>query len=116
MNTSTVVTNKTEIASKANATDLNKLASQSATVGDHVTSSTEQCKETEIVAKPTTHAITVPGQTDQSEGIPSSKPLKSALHVVTKIEENSQKPSLDEKLPNTAGECTFQTNSEVLVK
>ena len=51
-NTSTVVTNKSEIASKANATDLNKLASQSATVGDHVTSSTEQCNETRIIAKP----------------------------------------------------------------
>ena len=37
-NTPTVVTDKTELASKANATDLNKLASQSATVRDHVTS------------------------------------------------------------------------------
>ena len=118
MNTSTVVIDKTEIASKANSTDLNKLASQSATAGDHVTSSTEQCKETGIIAKPPTHAITVPGQTDQSGCIPPSKPLKSALNVATKIEENSQKPNLDENLKplNTAGECTSQTNSETHVK
>ena len=118
MNTSPVVTDKIEIASKANSTDLNKLTSQSATAGDHITSSTEQCKETGIIAKPPTHAITVPGQTDQSGCIPSSKPLKSALHVSTKIEENSQKPSPDENLkpPNAAGEHTSQTNSEALVK
>ena len=118
MNTSTVVKDKTEIASKAGSTDLNKMASQSATAGDHVTSSTEQCKETGIVAKPPTHAVTVPGQTDQSGCVLPNKPLLSALHVATKIEENSQKPSPDEilKPPNSAGQCTSQTNSEAPVK
>ena len=94
------------------------MASQSATAGDYVTSSTEQCKETGIGAKPPTHAITVPGQTDQSGCVPPNKPLQSALHVATKIEENSQKPSPDENLkpPNTVGKHTSQTNSEALVK
>ena len=117
-NTSTVVKGQTEITSKANSTDLNKLASQSATTGDHVTSTTEECKETGIIAKPPTHAITVPGQTDQSGCVPPNKPLQPALHVATKIEENSQKSSLVENLKplNTAGECTSQTNSEAIVK
>ena len=109
-NTSTVVKNRIEIASKADSTDLNNLTSQSATVGDHVTSSTEQCKETGVVAKPPSHATTVPGQTDQSECISPNTQLKLALHVATKTEEDSQIPQ------NNVGERTPQTNSEKTVK
>ena len=117
-NTPTVVKAKTASTLKTDTTVPSKLASQSTSVGDHETSSMDHCKVTGIVAKSPTQAEAVPPKTDSSVSRSFSKHPQPALHVATKSEDISPKPSPDESLkpPSNAGQCTSQTNNDVHVK